>query len=80
MNDPLPDIDLCFKCGGAGYKTDGKSRVLCFNLAMYGDCHGEGLPGEPPRKVVQPPGRNELCPCGSGRKYKKCCMQKSNPI
>ena len=20
-------------------------------------------------------GRNDLCPCGSGRKYKKCCMQ-----
>lgn len=21
-------------------------------------------------------GRNDLCPCGSGKKYKKCCMQK----
>ncbi len=20
------------------------------------------------------PGRNEKCPCGSGKKYKKCCM------
>ena len=20
-------------------------------------------------------GRNELCPCGSGRKYKKCCLK-----
>ena len=20
-------------------------------------------------------GRNEPCPCGSGKKYKKCCMQ-----
>ena len=19
-------------------------------------------------------GRNELCPCGSGKKYKRCCM------
>ena len=25
-----------------------------------------------PRKV----GRNDPCPCGSGRKYKQCCMQK----
>ncbi|MBD3419341.1 MAG: hypothetical protein GF398_04405 [Chitinivibrionales bacterium] len=24
-----------------------------------------------------PPGRNGPCPCGSGRKYKKCCMRKS---
>ncbi len=22
------------------------------------------------------PGRNEQCPCGSGRKYKQCCLQK----
>lgn len=22
-------------------------------------------------------GRNELCPCGSGKKYKKCCLQKN---
>jgi hypothetical protein len=22
------------------------------------------------------PGRNDLCPCGSGRKYKKCCETK----
>jgi preprotein translocase subunit SecA len=21
------------------------------------------------------PGRNDLCPCGSGKKYKKCCGQ-----
>lgn len=23
-------------------------------------------------------GRNESCPCGSGKKYKKCCLNKSN--
>jgi uncharacterized protein YecA (UPF0149 family) len=30
---------------------------------------------EPPRPVVSPPkiGRNEPCPCGSGKKFKKCC-------
>ncbi|MEJ2040503.1 MAG: SEC-C metal-binding domain-containing protein [Desulfosarcinaceae bacterium] len=22
-------------------------------------------------------GRNDPCPCGSGKKYKKCCMGKS---
>jgi uncharacterized protein YecA (UPF0149 family) len=21
-------------------------------------------------------GRNELCPCGSGKKYKRCCAEK----
>ena len=24
-------------------------------------------------------GRNEPCPCGSGRKYKKCCLGKTHP-
>ena len=23
-------------------------------------------------------GRNELCPCGSGRKYKRCCLWKDS--
>jgi uncharacterized protein len=23
-----------------------------------------------------PPGRNDLCPCGSGRKFKKCCLSR----
>lgn len=26
-----------------------------------------------PRLVPFKPGRNGLCPCGSGRKYKRCC-------
>ena len=28
---------------------------------------------DPSRTVAWPPGRNEPCWCGSGRKYKKCC-------
>ena len=33
--------------------------------------------GETPRPYRAPPkvGRNEPCPCGSGKKYKKCCGQ-----
>ena len=25
-------------------------------------------------------GRNDPCPCGSGLKYKKCCLGKKNPL
>ncbi len=25
-------------------------------------------------------GRNELCPCGSGKKYKKCCLNKDTSV
>jgi hypothetical protein len=31
-------------------------------------------PSKPVRRVLRVPGRNELCPCGSGLKYKKCCL------
>lgn len=31
--------------------------------------------GEVSRKAPAPrPGRNDLCACGSGKKYKKCCL------
>ena len=41
-------------------------------------CEKHGIPYEYPgikniekkRKI----GRNELCPCGSGKKFKKCCL------
>jgi preprotein translocase subunit SecA len=37
----------------------------------------EGQPPPPPPKAAVPsgktPGRNDPCPCGSGKKYKKCC-------
>src|SRR5437588_11909236 len=23
---------------------------------------------------IRPPGRNDPCPCGSGKKYKRCCL------
>jgi len=35
-----------------------------------------GLVGEgekKPAKKAEKVGRNDLCPCGSGKKYKKCC-------
>ena len=33
--------------------------------------------GPAPYKVAAPkPGRNDPCPCGSGKKYKHCCLPK----
>lgn len=34
---------------------------------------GEGANARPPAVRSAPPGRNDACPCGSGRKFKKCC-------
>ncbi|MFC6049659.1 SEC-C metal-binding domain-containing protein, partial [Methylobacterium hispanicum] len=34
---------------------------------------GAGLPQQNPYRDV---GRNDPCPCGSGKKFKKCCLDK----
>jgi len=46
----------------------------------------KGLPGEdeaplpppvePIKNAKSEPGRNDPCPCGSGKKFKQCCMKK----
>ena len=33
----------------------------------------ETMPAEP---TVDRPGRNDPCHCGSGKKYKRCCLEK----
>jgi preprotein translocase subunit SecA len=34
---------------------------------------GDQIVLQQPVRVEQKPGRNDLCPCGSGKKYKNCC-------
>jgi hypothetical protein len=31
-------------------------------------------------QMIGRPGRNEPCPCGSGRKYKQCCLEKDDGL
>jgi hypothetical protein len=40
---------------------------------------GETLwePASKPVHATPQPGRNDACPCGSGRKFKKCCLNKN---
>jgi len=53
--------------GTAGASEAGPSVSLVDALAPD--------PVEPVR-AAKKPGRNDPCPCGSGKKYKKCCMRK----
>ena len=64
------DFDV-FSAGGEAPKPqEQKQRQLVTNRP--GASRGGG--GKPqPVRVVQKVGRNEPCPCGSGKKYKKCC-------
>ena len=44
---------------------------------MPPDQRGEASPAEPIRNMGQKVGRNDPCPCGSGRKFKNCCGKSS---
>ena len=50
----------------AGWRATGKASARINGLP--------DPPGSPlPQRLVSAPGRNDPCPCGSGRKYKHCC-------
>lgn len=73
--DPAGDEFKAF--AKKGWKDADPSRdelidEACFavqDLRVYWLDHA---PKPPPRRVEATPGRNDLCPCGSGRKFKKC--------
>ena len=50
-------------------KTDIIKFLLNMNLVLSNDNKEKKEPVESNRKV----GRNDKCPCGSGKKYKHCC-------
>ncbi len=43
----------------------------------FGDPEGLLSPPSPPEQKMPQPGRNDPCPCGSGKKFKKCCGKAS---
>ena len=61
-------------------------EALLDRLMMVADRLGRELPGPGASNLVEPVsdtpprgiGRNQPCPCGSGRKYKKCCLLKES--
>lgn len=62
-----------------GVEEVGPARALLLADATrladrYGDPEELLRPGGPPQDPVPKVGRNDPCPCGSGRKYKRCCL------
>lgn len=70
----LPPKNELWHFGGEIY-VGGSDGKLTYYQDSFGRTLGEiaALKKEPPKDKV---GRNELCLCGSGRKYKKCCLNK----
>ena len=47
-----------------------------FTTDFEDDSDDDYGPPQPYRRTEPQIGRNDPCPCGSGKKYKKCCMEK----
>lgn len=68
---PCPDCEGKVFCGRRVGESDGELERTCPEcgreieyFSEWGSCENMGNPE---------PGRNEICPCGSGRKFKRCC-------
>lgn len=50
-----------------------QARIAERNEKIFGPKLASGMFPERPYIAPPKPGRNDPCPCGSGKKYKKCC-------
>ena len=67
-------LDYCTERGIqviVGMEPDKDEDMTDIDRAL--GAHAFVLPPRPTEKV----GRNDPCPCGSGRKYKKCCLDRT---
>jgi uncharacterized protein YecA (UPF0149 family) len=62
--------------GRLGEGSDWAAQVRIIGRSYSERLKPGGVKGVTIRKAagVSPVGRNDPCPCGSGKKYKKCCM------
>ncbi len=66
---------------GQGYESVGPAKAFLLAQAAqfaqrYGDPDGLLQPVPTPTRAGNKIGRNDPCPCGSGQKYKRCCLGK----
>ena len=52
-------------------------QLVALSDSFMQQTYQRGLLGEAAKRKI---GRNEPCPCGSGKKYKKCCLRKHEKI
>ena len=78
LADMLIGMDVISQGDFAVTNTGGKT---CFSFRCPSseriDFTGKAPPTPTVAPASNPPkiGRNDLCPCGSGKKYKKCCLR-----
>jgi len=83
MMDHLKEVVLeqLFKVriGGVDLTSERTAPPAPSSQPRWRETHGTNSPesaGEPRLAAGVKVGRNDPCPCGSGKKYKKCCLLK----
>ncbi|MCP4023870.1 MAG: preprotein translocase subunit SecA [Desulfobacteraceae bacterium] len=67
-------VDILFKIKiSTAYQVDDMSQKEQDNLT-FSHSDGSSLGKQPLKRTQKKVGRNDPCPCGSGKKFKKCCM------
>ncbi len=59
-------------------EEDGPQRKAVAKATATSHSDGSEVKRRPVVRKTQKPGRNDPCPCGSGKKYKKCCGLNEN--
>lgn len=67
---------MIFNCGICGKEIGNDIKHMVEDIPVCEECFARTH--TPIRRMARRIGRNELCPCQSGRKYKKCCIVKTN--
>ncbi|MGA2148943.1 MAG: SEC-C metal-binding domain-containing protein [Bryobacteraceae bacterium] len=75
FNAPL-DSGLAAAPSQVEEKLTGSAQE-CTPAANPQNMHNHAQKQEPYRRLGPKIGRNDPCPCGSGQKYKRCCLGKS---
>jgi hypothetical protein len=67
-------ISLAIQIHSTYFKSDDSELQKMFMQQLLKEAQPQQQTLQPPLEKKPKPGRNKPCPCGSGRKYKKCCL------
>lgn len=75
VRDRVPDVCALFleQLEREGRLAGGRAVGLALRAARRAYLDAAGAPRAPDRRPAPKLSPNDPCPCGSGRKYKKCC-------
>ncbi|MCD4789008.1 MAG: SEC-C domain-containing protein [Bacteroidales bacterium] len=76
ISDRYENITTTWACYSEDDDKVMDDDVVDYDEMLYDDY--KEMPEILPVRKESKIGRNDPCPCGSGKKYKKCCLNKNN--